>query len=276
MTQIHHTAIVDPAAQLQNNVTVGPYSIIGPNVTIANNTTIANHVIIEGHTTLGQNNHVSHHATLGQKPQDLKYNDETTTLIIGDNNDIRENVTMHVGTANGGWSTTVGSNNLFMVGSHIAHDSHVANHCILANNVLLAGHVIIADHAVVGGGSAITQYVRIGQYAYIGGLSGVVHDCPPFLISDGHPAFARGVNLIGLTRNNLDHQSIERLKTAYMSLYKRDNTSISQASQQLIQQFPDDKYIKYLCQFITETAATPNGRFTETTRLDDKRLTRPQ
>ncbi len=276
MQQIHPTAIVASGAKLSSDVVVGPYSVIDENVTIGGGTEIGSHVVIEGHTTLGSMNRVFHHATLGQRPQDLKFSGEVSTLTIGDSNDIRENVTMHVGTTNGGGNTSVGSSNLIMAGAHIAHDSHIGNHCVLANNVLLAGHVLIDDYAVLGGGSAITQYVRVGSYVYIGGLSGVVHDCPPYMVCDGHPAYVRGVNLIGLARHRFDDDTIERLKTAYRMLFKRNDITCEEAVRELTERFSSDSHVVELCRFILKSLNTSNGRYAEASRVDNKRRTQPR
>lgn len=252
-------------------MTVGPYSVIGPKATLGKGTRIESHVVITGNTTLGRNNRIGHHCVLGGDPQDLKYNGENTTLVVGDDNDVREFVTMHVGTANGGGTTTIGDGNLFMVGAHIAHDSHVANRCILANNVLLAGHVTIEDCAVISGGAAIHHYVTIGQYAFVGGNSGVVHDCPPFMNSDGHPARVRGVNVIGLHRHRFAEPVIERLKVACRLLYRREFGSHAEGIDQIEQDYPDDAHIKMVCDFARCATQSENGRYRETLRKDNKR-----
>ncbi len=271
MPDIHPTAVVDPAASLADDVVIGALSVVGPNVTLGEGTWVGHHAVIEGHTTLGKHNRVFHHALVGCEPQDLKYRGERTTLTVGDHNDIRENVTIHVGTENGGGSTTIGSHNLFMVGSHIAHDSHVGDRCVLSNNVLLAGHITVEDCAVVGGGTAITQYVTVGRYAYIGGLSGVVHDCPPFMVTDGHPARVRGVNLIGLARHKFDHAIVEKLKTAYRTLYRREQGTCGSGLNELLAAHPGDAEIEALCHFIQRSGENHHGRFAEQTRRDDKR-----
>lgn len=272
MTDIHPTALVDSRAQLADDVTVGPYCVIGPEAVIGRGCRLGVGVVVEGRTTIGTDNRIGHYVTLGQEPQDLKFRGEHTTLMIGNHNDIREHCTLHLGTANGGGSTTLGDHNLLMVGAHIAHDSHIANHCMLANNVLLAGHVIIQDYANIGGGTAITQYVTVGRYAYIGGLSGVVHDCPPFMTTDGHPARVRSVNAIGLTRHQFDPDTLEHLKVAHRALFARPNGgSCSNGLAELRKQFPDDAHLNELCDFIERLAEAPNGRYAETRRRDDKR-----
>jgi UDP-N-acetylglucosamine acyltransferase len=270
---IHPTALIDDHADLADDVTVGPYAVIGPNVKIGPGCRIESHVVITGHTTLGRNNRVGHHSVLGSDPQDLKYRGEDTTLTVGDNNDVREFVTMHLGTANGGGSTTVGSDNLLMVGAHIAHDSHVADRCILANNVLLAGHVTIEDCAVISGGAAIHHYVTVGRYAFVGGNAGVVHDCPPYMNTDGHPARVRGVNSIGLQRHQFDAATVERLKVACRLLYRGEAGNHATGVEQLRHDYPDDPIIRQVCQFAKRATASENGRYLETLRKDNKRRT---
>jgi UDP-N-acetylglucosamine acyltransferase len=297
MTRIHPSAVVDPKAELDDDVVIGPFCAIGPHVKIGRGTELMSHVVIENHTTLGRDNRVFHHAVLGGEPQDLKFRGEPATLTIGDHNDIREFVTMHIGTENGGGATEVGSHNLFMVGAHVAHDSIVADHCILANNVLLAGHITIDEHAVISGGAAIHHYVHVGRYAFVGGNSGVVHDCPPFMASDGHPARVRGVNTIGLQRGGFAPETIEHLKECYRSLYRPKRsapatpktplpgagasepiapTSQAAAVDALRRKYPDDEAVQDLCGFIDRAARGVHGRFHEAHRRDNKRMAAPR
>ncbi len=276
MPEIHPTAIVDGAAELADDCVVGPYCVIGPHVTVGPGTRLDSHVVLAGHTTLGRGNHLFSHVVLGEAPQDLKYQGEPTTLTLGDDNEIREFVTMHTGTANGDGCTTVGDRNMFMVGAHIAHDSHIGNHCILANNVLLAGHITIEDCAVVSGGTAIHHFVTIGRYAFIGGNSGLVHDAPPFMVSDGHPARVRGVNLIGLQRHHFDEAHVEHLKYAYRLLYKREQGNQNGAIDALEAELPGVACIGELCDFARRAAGGVHGRYRETLRRDDKRHSPPR
>ena len=272
MPDIHPTAVIEPGAALAGDVVVGAHSVIGPNVTIGEGSWVGSGAIIEGHTTIGKHNRIHHQAMIGGEPQDLKYRGETTTLVIGDHNDIRESVTIHVGTENGGGSTTIGSHNLLMIGAHVAHDSHLGDRCILSNNVLLAGHITVEDYAVIGGGTAVTQYVTVGRYAYVGGLSGVVHDCPPFMVSDGHPARVRGVNLIGLARHRFDEQAIERLKTAYRMLFGKERVCCSAGLDELEKAHGDEALIVELCRFVRRSSQQRHGRHAEQHRRDDKHI----
>ena len=185
MAQIHPTALVDPAAELASGVTVGPYSIIEGRVTIGPGTRIGPHVIIRDFTTIGANCRIFQFAVLGEIPQDLKFQGEESSLIIGDNNTIREFATMHRGTAGGGGVTRVGDNNLFMAYTHIAHDCLVGNGVIMSNAATLGGHILVEDHAILGGLSAVHQFCHIGRHAFIGGCSAVHRDVPPYAMAVG-------------------------------------------------------------------------------------------
>ncbi|MHB1157153.1 MAG: acyl-ACP--UDP-N-acetylglucosamine O-acyltransferase [Phycisphaerales bacterium] len=271
MAEIHPTSLIDPAARLASDVTVGPYCIIGPHVKIGAGTQVQSHVVIEGHTTIGCHNRIFHHTVLGGEPQDLKYRGEPCVLEIGDHNDIREFVTMHIGTENGGGRTTVGSHNLLMVGAHIAHDSHIGDRVIMANNVLLAGHVVVEDYAVVSGGAAIHHFVTVGRYAFIGGNAGVVHDCPPYMMSDGHPAAVRSVNTIGLERHHFPASAIENLKEAYRLLFKREEGNQSEVIDRVERRFAEDALVMEVCRFARRMTEGIHGRWRETQRRDNKR-----
>lgn len=278
MPDIHPTATVHPHAELADDVIVGPYSIVGPDVMIGPGTTIGAHCVVENHTSLGAHNRIGHYVHLGGLPQDLKYRGEPATVDIGDHNDIREHVTVHIGTENGGGATTIGSHNFLMVGTHIAHDSHLRNHCILANNVMLAGHIIVNDHAVISGGAAVTHYVTIGRYAFVGGLAGVVHDCPPFMVSDGHPNRVRTVNTIGLMRHQFEPATIERLKRANVALYGQkarrnhgQGNNSAATLESLEADLGHDPLVAELIDFVRRASAAPNGRLAEVHRPDNKR-----
>jgi UDP-N-acetylglucosamine acyltransferase len=278
MPHLHPTAVIDPAAQLADDVVVGAYSIIGPKVRVGPGTTIGAHTILENRTTIGAHNRIGHHVVLGSIPQDLKYRGEDAELVIGDHNDIRENVTAHIGTANAGNLTSIGSHNLLMVGVHVAHDCHLRDHTILANNVMLAGHIEIQSHAVVSGGAAVTHFVTIGRYAFIGGTSGVVKDCPPFMISDGNHATVRGVNTIGLARHQFSETTLDRLQNAYKRLFGKRATGISliDSLSQLESEHGSDPHLLELVHFVRAMAGAPNGRAAEMRRHDNKRASAPR
>ena len=220
---IHNTAIVDLKARISTNVKIGPYSIIGPNVEIDENSEIQSHVSILGNTKIGKNNKIYSFSSIGNDPQDLKYNGEDTKLEIGDNNKIREYVTINPGTKGGGGLTSIGNNCLFMVSSHIAHDCIVGNNVILANNVPLAGHVEIEDDVIIGGNSAVQQFTRVGRSAMIGGMCGVERDIIPYGIAYGNRSVLQGLNLIGLRRKNIPNKEILILNEAYKEIFKNEN-----------------------------------------------------
>ena len=205
---IHKTAIVDNKAKVSNSANIGPYSVIGPNVEIGENVIIHSHVNISGNTKIGNGNKIYPFASIGNDPQDLKYNGEETKLVIGNNNKIREYVTINPGTVDGGGLTKIGNNCLFMISSHVAHDCHVGNNVIIANNVPLGGHVKIEDDVVIGGNSAVQQFTRIGELAMIGGMTGVLHDVIPYGLSIGNRNYLQGLNLIGLRRVNLENKDL--------------------------------------------------------------------
>jgi UDP-N-acetylglucosamine acyltransferase len=220
---IHKTAIVDPKARISPTVKIGPFSIIGPNVEINDNTEIQSHVSIIGNTIIGKDNKIYSFSSIGNDPQDLKYRGEDTKLEIGDNNKIREYVTINPGTQGGGGLTKIGNNCLFMVSSHIAHDCMVGNNVILANNVPLGGHAEIQDNVIIGGNSAVQQFTRVGKFAMIGGMCGVVRDVIPYGIAHGNRSILHGLNLIGLRRKNISNKEIMILSDAYKEIFKTEN-----------------------------------------------------
>ncbi len=217
---IHNTAILSKSAEIDPGVEIGPYSIIGDNVRIGRNTKIGPHVVIEGPTTIGEGCNVFQFCSLGAIPQDLKFNDEYSELIIGNNNTFREYVTINRGTEGGGGKTVLGNNNFLMACSHVAHDCCLSNNVIMANGSSLAGHIIIEDYAIVGGLVGVHQFVHIGSYAMIAGLSGVSKDAPPFSLVAGHRAKLLGLNLVGLKRNNFSKETISEIKRAYKTVFR--------------------------------------------------------
>jgi len=220
---IHKTALVDSRAKISNNVKIAAYTVIGPNVQIDEATEIQSHVTITGNTKIGSNNKIYPFASIGNDPQDLKFKGEKTLLEIGDNNIIREYVTINPGTKGGGGKTKIGNNCLFMVSSHIAHDCIVGNNVILANNVPLGGHAHVDDHAIIGGNSAVQQFTRVGKFAMIGGMCGVVRDVIPYGIAHGNRSILQGLNLIGLRRKNFPNKEILSLSEAYKIIFKNEN-----------------------------------------------------
>jgi len=220
---INNTAIIDSNAKISKNVSIGAYSVIGPNVQIGEGTVVQSHVNITGNTVIGVNNKIYPFVSIGNDPQDLKFKGEKNFLEIGDNNLIREYVTINPGTEGGGGKTKVGNNCLFMVSSHIAHDCIVGDHVILANNVPLGGHAHVDDHAIIGGNSAVQQFTRVGKFAMIGGMCGVVRDVIPYGIAHGNRSILQGLNLIGLRRKNFPNKEILSLSEAYKIIFKNEN-----------------------------------------------------
>ena len=220
---IHQTALIDPKANIHSSVKIGPYSVIGANVEIDENTIVQSHVSIIGNTKIGKNNNIYPFASIGNDPQDLKFQGEKTKLEIGNDNKIREYVTINPGTNGGGGLTKVGNNCLFMVSAHIAHDCFVGNNVILANNVPLGGHAYIEDNVIIGGNSAVQQFTRIGKCAMVGGMCGVVRDIIPYGIAHGNRSILQGLNLIGLRRKNVPNQDIIILSDAYKEIFKNKN-----------------------------------------------------
>lgn len=223
-TNIHPTAVVDSGAKLGAGVQIGAFAVVGPDVILGDRVKIDHHGLVRGKTSLGAGSRVWSFATVGTEPQDLKYKGEATELICGENNMIREYANLSLGTVGGGGKTVVGSDNLFMVNTHIAHDCQVGNHCILANGVSLAGHIQVDDGAVVGGHTAIHQFVRIGRLAMLAGGSIVVQDVPPFVTVHGNHASPAGLNLLGLKRSGRDKERIRDIKMMYKLLYQSGHT----------------------------------------------------
>jgi len=225
---VHPSAIVSDKAELGANVAIGPYCVVGEHVRIGDGTQLMSHVVLHGHTTLGTNNRVFPFASIGHEPQDLKYHGEASEVVIGNDNTIRENVTINPGTEGGGMLTSMGNNNLLMAYSHVAHDCVLGSDIVMANCATLAGHVTVDDGAIIGGMSAIHQFLRIGRYSMIGGMSGIVKDVPPFCLTAGgyRPGLA-GLNLVGLKRQGMSTERIRLLKEVYRILLQ-SNDSLDQ------------------------------------------------
>ncbi len=247
---IHKTAIVDAKAKIASSAEIGPYTVIGHNVEIGENVKIHSHVNISGNTIIGKGNKIYPFASIGNDPQDLKYNNEETKLIIGDNNKIREYVTINPGTEGGGGLTKIGNNCLFMISSHIAHDCYVGNNVIIANNVPLGGHAIIEDNVVIGGNSAVQQFTRIGKMAMIGGMTGVLHDVIPYGLSTGNRNTLNGLNLIGLRRAKFDNKEILDLSEAYKKIFATKN--LTENINKLNGVFKENPLVKNVIEFITK------------------------
>ena len=220
---IHKSSIVDKNAKITKNVKIGPFCYVGPNVELSDNVELISNVHIEGNTTIGAGTKIFPFASIGTQPQDLKFKGEKNSLIIGQNNLIREYVTINPGTEGGGSKTIIGNNCLFMISSHIAHDCKIGNKVIIANNVPLGGHVTIEDSVVIGGNSAVQQFTRIGRLAMIGGMTGVLKDVIPFGLSLGNRNYLQGLNLIGLRRQKYDNKKIMGLDKAFKDIFASKN-----------------------------------------------------
>ncbi|MDX1795315.1 MAG: acyl-ACP--UDP-N-acetylglucosamine O-acyltransferase, partial [Hydrogenovibrio sp.] len=217
---IHPTAIIDDDAVIAEGVSIGAYTVIQGKVTIGKNTVIEPHVVISGPTTIGEGNHFFQFCSIGAAPQDKKYDNEPTTLVIGDNNTIRENVTINRGTSQDRGETSIGSDNWIMAGVHIAHDCMVGNHTILANASALAGHVTVSDWAILGGYTLVHQFCHIGAHSFCGMGSVINQDVPDFVTVSGNLAGPRGLNVEGLKRRGFDRDQINLIKKAYRALYR--------------------------------------------------------
>lgn len=253
---IHPTAIVEEGALIGDNVVIGPYCVIGPKVTLGDDVTLKAHVCIEGKTTVGKGTQVFPFTSLGTAPQDLKFGGEETELIIGENNVIREHVTMNPGTASGAGKTVVGDNCLFMVATHVAHDCIIGNNVIMANNTTLGGHVEVGDFAILGGLAAVHQFIRIGHHAMIGGMSGVEHDVIPFGRVKGERAFLAGLNLIGLERRGFEKAEIKTLQRAFKELFGAEGT-LEQRLDSVSSSFSDDSLVMDMITFAREKTKFP-------------------
>lgn len=253
MANIHPSAIVDPAAQLADSVTVGPFTTIGPNVRIDEGCSIGAHCVIEGHTTIGRDNKIFQFASLGADPQDKKYKGEPTQLIIGDRNTIREFTTFNTGTVQDKGITQIGDDNWIMAYVHVAHDCVIGDHNVIANSVQFAGHVTVGSYTLIGGISGIHQFVRIGDFAMLGFQTRLSQDLPPFVVAAGNPAEAQNVHQEGPRRRGFSAERLTMLKKMYRALYRKGLTleAAKAEIEQLRGQVPDadadiDKMLAFL------------------------------
>ena len=252
---IHNTAIIDPKAKISSGVSIGAFTVIGPNVEIGENTIIQSHVSIIGNTKVGKNNKMYPFASIGNDPQELKFDGEITKLEIGDNNKIREYVTVNPGTKGGGGLTKIGNNCLFMVSSHVAHDCLVEDNVILANNVPLGGHAHIEENVIIGGNSAVQQFTRVGKSSMIGGMCGVVRDIIPYAMVHGNRSILQGLNLIGLRRKNIPNKEILVLTEAYKEIFKDENLTTNLKN--LKQEFRKNELVNDVVKFLEKDKKRP-------------------
>ena len=252
---IHKTSEINKKAKISKNVKIGPFCYVGANVELSENVELVSNVHIEGNTTVGKGTKIFPFASIGTQPQDLKYKGEKNILNIGENNLIREYVTINPGTEGGGFKTLIGNNCLFMISSHIAHDCKIGNNVIIANNVPLGGHVTIEDSVVIGGNSAVQQFTRIGRLAMIGGMTGVLKDVIPFGLSVGNRNFLQGLNLIGLRRHKYNNQKIMALDKAYRDIFSSKN--LHENLSKINGEYKDNELVTEVIKFIEKDKKRP-------------------
>ncbi len=252
---IHKTSVIDKKAKISASVKIGPFCYVGPNVELSDNVELISNVHIEGFTKIGKGTKIFPFASIGTQPQDLKFNNEQTNLTIGDQNTIREYVTINPGTKGGGSITSIGNNCLFMISSHIAHDCIIGNNVIIANNVPLGGHVTIEDNVVIGGNSAVQQFTRIGRLAMIGGMTGVLKDVTPFGLSIGNRNYLQGINLIGLRRKKYDNKKIMGLDKAYKEIFSSKN--LHENLSRINGEYKDNELVTEVIRFIEKDKKRP-------------------
>ncbi len=256
MTRIHSTAIVDPKAQIDPTVEIGPFCLVGPGVTLGAGVKLLSHVVVEGRTEVGEDTVVGAFASLGGAPQHLGYRGEETSLIIGPRNSIREHVTMNTGTQAGGGVTRVGSDGLFMVASHVAHDCIVGDNVVFANNATLAGHVSVGDYVFMGGLCAVHQFSRIGRYAFIGGGAILTRDVIPYGSVWGNHAHLEGLNLVGLKRRGFSREAINDLRSAWRLLFAPEG-SFQERLDDVARVFTNSAEVSEIVEFIRADANRP-------------------
>jgi UDP-N-acetylglucosamine acyltransferase len=269
-TQIHPTAVVAPGAELGDDVEIGPHSVVGPSVVVGNRTRIGPQVVLDGRTRIGEDNLIVGQASLGGPPQDLSYKGEPTELSIGDRNTIREFVTINRGTVKGGGLTRIGSDCLLMACCHVAHDCELANRIIMGNNVLLAGHVKVEEQANVSGGAAAHHFVTIGAYSYVGGMTRIIQDAPPYMILEGHPSRVRGVNVIGLQRGGFTEAEIEGLRQAFRLIWRSGDPRRS-TLESLRERSNGSRLLDHLVASLANTEKGAKGRYRESLREEFRR-----
>lgn len=250
---IHEQAIIEEGAKIGKNVTIGPWTYISKDVVIGDNCNISSHVVINGPTRMGKGNRIFQFASIGEDCQDLKYAGEPTELVIGDNNTFRECCTIHRGTIQDQGLTSIGSNNLFMAYTHVAHDCVVGDYCIMANNASIAGHVHVGDYAILGGMSGIHQFCRIGAHSFIAANSLVVKDVPPYVMASGDGAKPFGLNSEGLKRRGFTTEAVSAIKKAYRMVY-RQSLTIDQALEKITNELPDNQELKRFTDFIKSSS----------------------
>ena len=270
-TSIHPTAVISPTAQLGQDVKVGPYSVVGEKVRVGDRTEIGAQVVIDGVTIIGEDNRIVGQTSLGGAPQDFSYRGESTQLIIGDGNTIREFVTINRGTIKGGGQTRVGSNNLLMACSHVAHDCEIEDHVILGNGVLLAGHVLVEHHANLSGMAGAVAFVTVGAYSYVGAMTRMSRDVPPYMIVEGHDSRVRGVNVVGLERAGIGGEESDALRAAFRRIFRS-----GQPRRSVLEEMRAESSVaEHVCHLVNSMSRTEigyKGRYRESLREEFARL----
>ena len=264
-TRIHPTAVIADGAELGAGVEIGPHSVVGPRVRIGDGTRVGAQVVIDGVTWIGEQNLIVGQASLGGSPQDLSYAGEPTRLEIGDRNTIREFVTINRGTVKGGGRTRVGSGNLLMACSHVAHDCEIEDNVIVGNGVLLAGHVHVESNVNLSGMAGAVAFVTIGAYAYVGGMTRIHRDVPPYMIVEGHDSRVRGVNVIGLERNGFCADDTEALRAAFKNIF-RSGAPRRKVLAQMREEDHHNEYVSNLIESMSRTEIGYKGRYRESLR----------
>jgi UDP-N-acetylglucosamine acyltransferase len=263
--KISPLAVVDPQAQLADDVEVGPFCVVGPQVTLGSGCKLISHVVITGHTTVGRDNIFHPHCAIGGPPQDIKYRGAPTRLEIGNANTFREAVTIHRGSEKGGGLTRVGDGNFLMVNAHLGHDVQLGSRCILANNVMVAGHVVVGDNVAMMGLAGIHHFVSIGEFAFLGGASRIHHDVPPFVKVDGADEI-RGVNTIGLRRGGFKDEDIDALEDAARRLFYSREKPFAVALAEFDTMNGLNPHVKRMVEFLRRRDTGKNGRYLEARR----------
>ncbi|MBP2549418.1 UDP-N-acetylglucosamine acyltransferase [Neorhizobium galegae] len=228
--RIHKMAVVEDGAVIGENVVVGPFCQVGPKVVLGEGVELVSHAVVTGRTVIGRGSRIFPMAVIGGDPQSVHHAGEETTLFVGDNCTMREGVTMNTGTVDGGGTTVVGNNCLFLANSHVAHDCQLGNHIIMSNNVMLAGHVKVEDRVILGGGAAVHQFTRIGRQAFVGGLSAVNYDVIPYGMLNGNPGLLGGLNVVGMTRAGIDRAVIHRVRRVFKDIFEGEGSIRAKAA----------------------------------------------
>lgn len=245
----HPTAIVEDGAVIGAGVRIGPFCVIGRHVEIGEGCELVSHVVIDGRTKIGPRTRLFPFASIGHQPQDLKFQEEPSTLVVGADCIIREGVTMNPGTAGGGMETVVGDRCAFLASSHVGHDCRVGNNVIFSNNVMLAGHCTVGDHVILGGGAGVIQFARIGVHAFLGGMSALEQDLIPYGMAIGNRAYLSGLNIVGLNRRGFPRDQIHNLRRAYRLLFAAEGT-LAERVEDVANEYADNPVVQEIVAFI--------------------------